>query len=162
MTSSLRVRQSAATVSGSWVGTVKGTDAFVAVVVFAKATGGKHAVLAYVCDSKKIAEWFRGSTSDGGFSLTSSGGYRLAVTVTTSKEGSQPRTLLLVSDSALAASYRLIATQPHQWVFVRLRGVTETHGSIYGGSHHLLVQQILEIRPVRRGECQRVVAPVPL
>jgi len=74
----------------------------------------------------------------------------------------QPKTLLLVADSALAASYRLIATQPHQWVFVRLRGVTETHGSIYGGSHHLLVQQILEIRPVRRGECQRVTAPVPL
>ena len=72
------------------------------------------------------------------------------------------QTLLLVSDSALAASYRHIATQPHQWVFVRLRGVTETHGSIYGGSHHLLVQQILEIRPVRRGECQRVAAPVPL
>ena len=59
------------------MGTVKGTDAFVAVVVFAKATGGKHAVLAYVCDSKKIAEWFKGTTSDGGFSLTSSGGYRL-------------------------------------------------------------------------------------
>ncbi len=72
------------------------------------------------------------------------------------------QTLLLISDSALAADYRQIATQPHQWLFVRLRGVTETHGSIYGGSHHLLVQQILEIRPVRRGECQRVVAPVPL
>ena len=72
------------------------------------------------------------------------------------------QTLLLVSDSALAENYRHIATQPHQWLFVRLRGVTETHGSIYGGSHHLLVQQILEIRPVRRGECQRVVAPVPL
>src|SRR2546428_13153660 len=64
----------------------------------------------------------------------------------------EQQTLLLVSDSALAASYRLIATQPHQWLFVHLRGVTETHGSIYGGSHHLLVQQILEIRPVRRGE----------
>ena len=74
----------------------------------------------------------------------------------------QPKTLLLVSDSALAESYRHIATQPHQSLFVRLRGVTETHGSIYGGSHHLLVQQILEIRPVRRGECQRVAAGVPL
>ena len=74
----------------------------------------------------------------------------------------EQQTLLLVSDSALAASYRHIATQPHQWPFVRLRGVAETHGSIYGGSHHLLVQQILEIRPVRRGECQRVAAGVPL
>jgi len=74
----------------------------------------------------------------------------------------EQQTLLLVSDSALAEKYRDIATQPHQWLFVRLRGVTETHGSIYGGSHHLLVQQILEIRPVRRGECQRVAAGVPL
>ena len=74
----------------------------------------------------------------------------------------EKQTLLLVSDSVLEASYRHIATQPHQWLFVRLRGVTETHGSIYGGSHHLLVQQILEIRPVRRGECQRVAKPVPL
>ena len=53
-----------------------------AVAVFAKATGGKHAVLAYLCDSKKIAEWFHGTTSGAGFSLTSSGGSRLAVTVT--------------------------------------------------------------------------------
>ena len=74
----------------------------------------------------------------------------------------QPKTLLLVSDAALAADYRHIATQPYQWPFVRLRGVTEIHGSIYGGSHHLLVQQILEIRPVRRGECQRVAVGVPL
>jgi len=41
-------------------------------------------------------------------------------------------------------------------------GCTETHGSIYGGSHHLLVQQILEIRPARRGECQRVATGVPM
>jgi hypothetical protein len=64
------------------VGTVKGTDAFVAVVVFAKATGGKHAVLAYVCDSKRIAEWFRGSAAAGHFALVSSGGVRLDVTAT--------------------------------------------------------------------------------
>src|SRR2546429_7426108 len=63
----------------------------------------------------------------------------------------EQQTLLLVSDSALAESYRHIATQPHQWLFVRLRGVTETHGSIYGGSHHLLVQQILDIPPARPG-----------
>jgi hypothetical protein len=61
---------------------VKGTDAFVAVVVFAKATGGKHAVLAYVCDSKRIGEWFRGSTAAGRFRLASSGGVRLDVTAT--------------------------------------------------------------------------------
>ena len=74
----------------------------------------------------------------------------------------RPEKLLLVSDSALAADYHHIATQPHQWLFVRIRGVTETHGSIYGGSHHLLVQQILEIRPARRDECQRGGTVVPL
>src|SRR3989449_10734750 len=64
----------------------------------------------------------------------------------------EQQTLLLVSDSALAENYTHIATQPHQWLFVRLRGVTETHGSIYGGSPPPVLQPILQIRPgPRRG-----------
>src|SRR5439155_14671066 len=72
------------------------------------------------------------------------------------------QTLLLVSDSALAENYRHIATQPHQWLFVRLRGVTETHRRIYGRSHHLLERQIPEIRPARQGECHRLAKPLAL
>jgi hypothetical protein len=65
----------------------------------------------------------------------------------------QPKTIVLISDSALAARYRLTATPPHRPVFVRLRGVPVDSGSIYGGKHYFLVQRILEIRPRRNGEC---------
>jgi len=68
----------------------------------------------------------------------------------------QPKTMLQVSDSALATSYRLKATKPYQLLFVRLSGVTADSGSIYGGSHHFLVHQILEIRARRNGECPSV------
>ena len=73
----------------------------------------------------------------------------------------QPNMILQVSDSALATSYRLKATQPYQLLFVRLRGVRADSGSIYGGSHHFLVQQILEIRARRNGECPSIAHPVP-
>jgi hypothetical protein len=65
----------------------------------------------------------------------------------------QPKTIVLISDSALAARYRLTATPPHRPVFVRLRGVAVDSGSIYGGKHYFLVQRILEIRLPRNGEC---------
>jgi hypothetical protein len=74
----------------------------------------------------------------------------------------QPNIVLLVSDSSLTRRYRLEATQPHHLLFVRLRGVRADSGSIYGGSHHFLVQQILEIRARRSGECPNVAPPVPL
>jgi len=73
----------------------------------------------------------------------------------------QPNTVLLVSDSALTTSYRVKATQPYQLLFVRLRGVRTDSGSIYGGSHHFLVQQILEVRARRSGECPNVAPPIP-
>ena len=62
-----------------YVGTVHGTDAFVAVV-----THGSH-VTAYVCDSKKIAQWFTGSLTAGTTILTSSGGYVLRVAIANGK-----------------------------------------------------------------------------
>jgi hypothetical protein len=62
-----------------YVGTVRGTHAFVAVV-----TSGSH-VTAYVCDSKAIAEWFKGSLKAGKATLTSSDGSVLRVTVSSGK-----------------------------------------------------------------------------
>lgn len=59
----------------SYAGTVRGTHAFVAVV-----TRGSR-VTAYVCDSKTIAQWFKGSLKAGKATLTSSGGYVLRVTI---------------------------------------------------------------------------------
>ena len=59
----------------SFVGGVSGTDAFVAVVVH-----GSH-VTAYACDSKKIAQWFKGDAHAGSATLTSKSGYVLRMTI---------------------------------------------------------------------------------
>jgi hypothetical protein len=59
-----------------------------------------------------------------------------------------------VSDSTLAARYRHIATEPHEPVFAHLQGIRADSGSIYGGTHHLIVQRILELRQARPGECR--------
>ena len=74
----------------------------------------------------------------------------------------QPDSMLVVNDSALAASYALQATAPYQRLFVRLRGIRADSGSIYGGAHHFLVQRILEIRASRASDCPRLANPVPL
>ena len=66
---------------GSYVGTAKGTDAFVAVLVGKRVTGGRQQVLGYVCDSKRIAEWFHGTTTGPAFTVRSSAGATLTVTV---------------------------------------------------------------------------------
>ena len=41
---------------------------------------------------------------------------------------------------------------------VRLRGIREDSGSIYYSRHYFLVDQILEIRPTRTGECPSAAA----
>ncbi len=56
-----------------YVGTVSGTRAFVAVVE----RGSR--VTAYVCDSRRIAQWFEGTVSAGRSRITSRGGYVLQV-----------------------------------------------------------------------------------
>lgn len=68
-----------------YVGTVRGTHAFVAVV-----TSGSR-VTAYVCDSKKIAQWFKGSVKAGKATLTSSAGYLLRVTIAHGKASGSVR-----------------------------------------------------------------------
>jgi hypothetical protein len=73
----------------------------------------------------------------------------------------QPKAVVLVSDSTLATKYRLTATAPYQQVFVRLRGVPVDSGSIYGSAHYFVVQQVVEIRPRRSGECPTRAAPLP-
>src|SRR5258708_34813411 len=44
-----------------------------------------------------------------------------------------PDTILIARDSALAATYRVVATHPYERMFVRLSGVRADSGSIYGG-----------------------------
>jgi hypothetical protein len=88
--------------SGSYVGEVSGTSAFVAVVV-----GRKGGVLAYVCDSKRIAEWFQGKVAKGraSFALSSRAGYRLEVSVAAGRAGGK-----VVYPGYYAPSYSFSAT----------------------------------------------------
>lgn len=67
-----------------------------------------------------------------------------------------PHALLRTSDSTLAVQYRLKARQPGELLFVRLLGTRADSGSIYGGTHHFLVRQVLEIRARKNGECPGV------
>jgi hypothetical protein len=71
-----------------------------------------------------------------------------------------PTTIVLVPDSTLAATYRQMVTQPHQPVYVHLRGVRGHAGSIYGGPKYFLVDQVVEIRARRTEECPKVARPV--
>jgi hypothetical protein len=76
---SVTISPAAATAHGAsprgYVGTVSGTRAFVAVVV-----RGSH-VVAYVCDSRKIAQWFKGVVHAQKATLISRDGYVLHVTL---------------------------------------------------------------------------------
>ena len=74
-----------------------------------------------------------------------------------------PTTIVRVPDTTLAATYRLMVSEPHQPVYVHLRGVSGHAGSIYGGPRYFLVHQVVEIRARRAGECPKVahaVSPV--
>jgi hypothetical protein len=71
-----------------------------------------------------------------------------------------PKLLVVVQDSALAAKYRSIVTA-HEPVFVRLRGIQGHSGSPKGGGQWLFeVRQILEVRPRAAGECPGVAQPI--
>lgn len=70
------------------------------------------------------------------------------------------RIIVRVSDSALARHYRRNAARPSELLFVRVLGVAVDSGSIYSGSHHLLVRQVLEVRRRREGECPGVATPL--
>lgn len=71
-----------------------------------------------------------------------------------------PRTLLRVPDTVLASRYRLIEDSGREPIYVHLRGVQRRAGSIYGGPRYFLVQQILEVRTRRAGECPDVALPI--
>ncbi|HEX4574639.1 MAG TPA: hypothetical protein VH158_05860 [Gemmatimonadales bacterium] len=71
------------------------------------------------------------------------------------------KNIVVVNDSALAARYRRTVTRPQQWLFVRLRGFVADSGSIYDSQRYFLVQQILEIRAPREGECPSNAVAVP-
>lgn len=71
-----------------------------------------------------------------------------------------PKTLVVVQDSALEARYRSTVAA-HEPVFVRLRGIRGHSGGAKGGGQRFLdVQQILEVRARASGECPGVAQPI--
>lgn len=71
-----------------------------------------------------------------------------------------PKAILRVPDTALAARYRLLPGAAQQPAYAHLRGVRSHAGSVYGGPQYFVVQQVIELRARREGECPRVGLPV--
>jgi hypothetical protein len=68
--------------SGSYVGAVPGTGLYVAVVAAAPAAGrDQRAIRVYVCDGRRVNEWFPGRGGDR-FELMSRGGSRVEAEIT--------------------------------------------------------------------------------
>lgn len=75
----------AKTVSGSFVGAAQGSTAYVAVYADKADKKGRRKIVAYVCDSQQVAEWFdRKNVKGNTLSLISDGGARLKATLTKS------------------------------------------------------------------------------
>jgi hypothetical protein len=108
-----------------YVGTVRGTQAFVAVV-----THGSQ-VTAYVCDSKTIARWFKGSLKAGTATLSSGGGYVLRVTIAHGKASGSLRV------PGAAGVHRFSSTQATKPAGL-YRGVTTIAGTHYVGGWIIL------------------------
>ena len=70
-----------------------------------------------------------------------------------------PKTVVIVPDTALVARYHAMTAGSHQPLYVQLRGVKGHEGSIYGGQRYFVVQQVLEIRARKTGECPHVAQP---
>ena len=109
------------TTARGYVGTVRGTHAFVGVAV----SGSQ--VTAYVCDSKRIAQWFKGSLHAATVTLTSKAGYVLHLAV-----GNQQVTGTLRLPGKAGTIHRLVtagATRPAGLY----RGVKTVAGKRYLG-----------------------------
>jgi hypothetical protein len=71
------------TVDGTFAGAAQGSPAYVAVYVDKADKKGRRKVIAYVCDSQQVAEWFDKKNVKGNrFSLTSDDSARLKATLT--------------------------------------------------------------------------------
>jgi hypothetical protein len=120
-------------VAGRWAGQVKGSNAFVAIVVDGRETAGHHNVLAYVCNgatgrgaaTPTIVEWFHGTTSASSFSLRSKDGYRLALTVT---HGKATGTLTYPGKGGASRSFAAAAAKGRAGLY---RGQKKAGGKTY-------------------------------
>lgn len=60
--------------TGTFVGKLRGSDAFVAVVAASTESGQRRDVKVYVCDARRVSEWFPGSAEGDRFVVTSDDG----------------------------------------------------------------------------------------
>ena len=72
----------------------------------------------------------------------------------------EPNSAIIVPDSVLAARSQEVGKAPNEAVYVDLRGIKTRSGSIYSGRRYFVVQQIVEVRARRAGECPQVAHPV--
>lgn len=105
------------TPTGTWVGRLDDSDAFVAIVV------GGDQVVAYVCEDGKIASWFFGTAAGGSrFQLANAAGERLDVTLGDDARGT-------FSDGGTLRAFRAEATDAE----VLFRADTLTGGEPVSG-----------------------------
>ena len=71
-----------------------------------------------------------------------------------------PKSAVIVPDSALVLRYEQTVNAPNEPVYVQLRGLNARSGSIYSGRRYFVVQEILEVRARAPGECPAVAHPV--
>jgi hypothetical protein len=115
-------------VAGRWAGQVKGSQAFVAIVVGRRQTAGHHDVLAYVCNGETgqraarptIVAWFHGTTSAGTFTLRSKNGFRLAVSVS---HDEATGSLMFPGKHSASRSFAAAATRGHAGLYGGARRV---------------------------------------
>jgi len=110
--------------SRGYAGTVAGTNAFIGVAV------GKSGLTAYVCDSKGLAEWFRGAP--GAMTITSAHGYRLNLRVA---DGKVTGTLSFPGAGGAVHSFAAPQVEAPAGLY---RGTTTVTGSKYVGGWILL------------------------
>jgi len=67
----------------------------------------------------------------------------------------------MIQDSALAARYSSVATQPGEFVFAHLEGLREDSGSVYGSQPYFRVRHIIELRLRTPEDCLGAGAPLP-
>jgi len=95
-------------VSGSFVGKVDGSDAFIAIILHTDGT-----VTAYVCDSASISAWFKGSVDGSSLDLTNASDARLTAdlapdsfTGTFTPSGNSPLTFSVTKADQPSGLYR--------------------------------------------------------
>jgi hypothetical protein len=128
-------QKAAPPVTGSFVGEALDADAFVAIVAASpEEEGQERDVRAYLCDGKRVTEWFTGMAEGNELDLSSEGGARLegnltpeTSTGTITLDGGESFTFTADLARGVAGLYNVTVSEEGQ-----LRGISETGGQLEG------------------------------